>query len=427
MQVVRVRAARTSGDAAEVDPTLQGSVARSEHSLYTDSRADLTVVMDLQDEQGACYEYEEVLTAKYFSKGQSRDVWKGHSQYIGDVVIKLEAPPEQGLPGTSAREVDLRNCNAGVREMTGEIFFSGQVEVMVGEWGHQQRMTASTKKNRRAETHFDLSIMEWTLPLVQYLAGIPSMDPSMNRVQATARVLDLVLGLHSQATRAKCRIADGHVANFGVRLDERGWVSSMVVLDVDAIESGLRVQGLARKVRAHLLHIEEMCREVLEDRDRCARAHLVVFGVPTWGGDVDHCLELWGHEAVNKWSNVEIQGGQQVVQRGGQQAVNKWSNEAVNKWSEAVNKWSTEVTPCRDHTYGVDAQESCMGCRNWCDEMDRRTAAAVALPPPPLPTGVWRPTPPLGREQPADASRSTAAMRWRRPQRLYSRRGAQPR
>ena len=392
MQVVRVRAARTSGDAAEVDPTLRGSVARSEHSLYTDSRADLTVVMDLQDEQGACYEYEEVLTAKYFSKGQSRDVWKGRSQYIGDVVIKLEAPPEQGLPGTSAREVDLRNCNAGVREMTGEIFFSGQVEVMVGEWGHQQRMTASTKKNRRAETHFDLSIMEWTLPLVQYLAGIPSMDPSMNRVQATARVLDLVLGLHSQATRANCRIADGHVANFGVRLDERGWVSSMVVLDVDAIESGLRVQGLARKVRAHLLHIEEMCREVLEDRDRCARAHLVVFGVPTWGGDVDRSLEIWGLEAVNKWSNVEA-----------------------------------EVTPCPLHKYGVDAQESCMGCRNWCDEMDRRTAAAVALPPPPLPTGVWRPTPPLGREQPADASRSTAAMRWRRPQRLYSRRGAQPR
>jgi len=110
-----------------------------------------------------------------------------------------------------------------------------------------------------------------------------------------------------------------------------------------------------------------------------------------------------------------------------QKVADKKRKQAARAQEAAGQAWPDGVTPCRVHTYGVDAQESCMGCRNWCDEMDRRTAAAVALPPPPLPTGVWRPTPPLGREQPADASRSTAAMRWRRPQRLYSRRGAQPR
>jgi hypothetical protein len=45
----------------------------------------------------------------------------------------------------------------------------------------------------------------------------------------------------------------------------------------------------------------------------------------------------------------------------------------------AAPRAEAEVTPCPLHRYGVDAQESCMGCKNWCDEMDRRAAAALAL------------------------------------------------
>jgi hypothetical protein len=139
-EIVRVRDVRTSGDAAEVHPTLQGSVGIHSHSLYSDSCALLTVTLVLHNG------HEEKVTAEYLSKGASRDVWKGRSQSFGHVVIKLEATKEQG-GGTSVREVELRQTDA-VRQMTGEIFFRGEVEVWVE--GRGSFMTGATKKKQQA-------------------------------------------------------------------------------------------------------------------------------------------------------------------------------------------------------------------------------------------------------------------------------------